>query len=156
MPLGSFVRPMFLALLLLLNGCGEPPERTEAMDMQAYNHTAHGIEDFDATVIPGMRSGGGYIAAGSGGGAVCCISVPHDWKPGLMATIHVRTYNSAGEKQEPSWTVPVPQYTPENAGHFAVHFLRSGQVKVFVTNLAPWHPDYPLKGEEAQMKPATS
>jgi hypothetical protein len=36
-------------------------------------------------------------------------------------------------------------------GRFAVHFLRDGNVKVFVTMMSLHHPDYPLKGDEARL-----
>jgi hypothetical protein len=32
-----------------------------------------------------------------------------------------------------------------------VHFLRNGEIKVFVTIYMTWHPNYPLKGDEAKM-----
>jgi hypothetical protein len=34
-----------------------------------------------------------------------------------------------------------------------VHFLRDGEVKVFANRLSLWHPDYPLKGKEAELQP---
>ena len=46
--------------------------------------------------------------------------------------------------------VAIPEY--DRIGDLAVHFLRSGQVKVFVTNLTLGHPDYPLTGPEAPLR----
>lgn len=43
--------------------------------------------------------------------------------------------------------MPIPKY--DKVGDLAVHFLRNGEVKVFVTNPRLGHPDYPLKGPEA-------
>jgi hypothetical protein len=47
--------------------------------------------------------------------------------------------------------VEVPPYTPEDGGHFAVHFLRHGEIRVFVTMFALWNPHYPLKGDDAKL-----
>ncbi|MDR9850136.1 MULTISPECIES: DUF3304 domain-containing protein [Herbaspirillum] len=153
----SLLHMLLLSLLIMLGGCEAKAEPELGMELVGYNHTVFGISDFDVTVIPGKRTAGGYIAAGQGGGGyICCISVPKNWRAGLMANVNVRTVNGAGQPVERSWSVPVPQYASEQAGHFSVHFLRDGQVKVFATNLALWHPDYPLKGPEAELKPGSN
>ena len=45
----------------------------------------------------------------------------------------------------------MPPY--DKVSRLAVHFLRNGEVKVFATMYGLSHPDYPLQGEEATMKP---
>lgn len=49
--------------------------------------------------------------------------------------------------------VEIPKYDLKNADLFSVHFLRNGEVKVFVTGLLLGHRDYPLKGKDAELKP---
>lgn len=109
-----------------------------------YNHTDKDIGHF--TVNEG---GGGYIGAHEGGGHfACCASVPTPWRPGLTMTVGW-TDEFDGNYQER--VVEVPKY--DKVGDVAVHFLRNGEIKIFVTNYALWHPQYPLKGKDAQLKP---
>lgn len=136
-------------------GCGNaetPP--SVPMNLVGYNHMADGIADFDVQFKGGQKAGGGFLDAGSGGGAmICCVSVPEKWRPGIVAHVDAEAYRKSGEKYTISKDVPLPEYKPEQAGHLSVHFLRSGEVKLFVTRYALWHPDYPLKGRDAELKP---
>ncbi|EED40451.1 conserved hypothetical protein [Stenotrophomonas sp. SKA14] len=72
--------------------------------------------------------------------------VPDRWTPDLKAEIEWTTDLETYQKA----TVSIPRYN--EVGSLAVHFLRNGQVKVFVTNLILGHPDYPLTGPEAPMR----
>ncbi len=81
-----------------------------------------------------------------GGKFTCCVTVPRVYKPGRTAkvdgSIASTMFRRSGRRR--------PPYRPEEIGRFAVHFLRDGNIKVFVTMMALRHPDYPLKGDEAR------
>ncbi|WP_219724763.1 DUF3304 domain-containing protein, partial [Xanthomonas oryzae] len=94
-------------------------------------------------------SEGGFLQANRGGGKfACCIDIPKPWKPGMTVTVG---WTDDYDENYQERRVPVPRY--DKYGDMAVHFLRNGQIKVFVTMYALWHPDYPLKGKEAELTP---
>jgi hypothetical protein len=121
-----------------------------------YNHTEKGIGSY--TVSRGDGKGGigievGYLRAGTGGGGfTCCVLLPRVWPQGMTVKV---TWDGWVKNAEQTLTrvVPVPKYDVETAGTLNVHFLHSGDVKVFVTKYTLGHRDYPLKGKEAEMKP---
>lgn len=133
-----------LGLALFLGSLAACGEKEIGVNVVGYNHTSRGIGHFTVN-----GRGGSFLAANEGGGKfACCVSIPEDWEPGLTAVVgwtddHDRNYQER--------VVPVPRY--ERLGDFAVHFLANGEIKVFVTMNALWHPDYPLKGSDAQLKP---
>lgn len=136
--------PIYLLFLPILVAC---EEKTYAVGIRGYNHTDAVIGEFQ---ING-GSGGSFVTPHSGGGKLtCCISIPAKWKPGLQVTVR---WSDGNFKNEQVRVVPVPEYNVETAGYFSVHFLRNGEVKVFSTKYDLWHPDYPLKGEEAGLEP---
>ncbi|AON53074.1 DUF3304 domain-containing protein [Herbaspirillum seropedicae] len=146
-----------LAMLAIVSGCSnaEAPAARMTLNLVPYNHMTDGIANFDVQIKGGSKSGGGFLDAGSGGGSmICCVSIPEKWQPGLTAKVTAEVYRNSGEKYDIAKEVPIPEYTREQAGHLSVHFLRDGEVKIFVTRYALWHPDYPLKGREAELKPA--
>ncbi|NSX06297.1 DUF3304 domain-containing protein [Cupriavidus gilardii] len=109
-----------------------------------YNHTDKDIGHFTVN-----GDGGAYIGAHEGGGKfACCASVPKSWRPGLTITVG---WTDEYDRNYQERVVEVPKY--DKVGDVAVHFLSSGQIRVFVTNYAIWHPQYPLKGKDAQLKP---
>ncbi|WP_246119059.1 MULTISPECIES: DUF3304 domain-containing protein [Cupriavidus] len=115
-----------------------------ALEMVGYNHTDEGIYAFAVN-----KSGGPYLAPHRGGGNfTCCASVPRTYRPGM--TLDVEWVNNIKDipKQR---TVVVPPYRPQDGGMLSVHFLRDGNVKVFVTMVGPRHPTYPLQGDEARL-----
>ena len=140
----SLRRGVWLALLAALplatSGCGDEPISVE---MVGYNHTDVGIYAFEVN-----GHGGPNIGAHQGGGKfTCCVTVPRVYKPGMTAKVRwVHRIDDVPQER----IVAVPPYRPEEIGRFAVHFLRDGNIKVFVTMMALRHPDYPLKGDEAR------
>ena len=147
------ISALLLLSLLFLAGCEE--EKT-SLSYLAVNHTAKPIDSIT------INNQGGVLnvpAMGGGGGEVCCVIVPSKWRPGLTAKIswlqggHFQRDASGnvvmqnGDKVfiEGSWktrTVPIPQYTDSDMGHFDIHFLPHDQVIVKVSFLYPHHPDY--------------
>jgi predicted small secreted protein len=134
---------IFTLLSTLLTGCHAANDAM-GLDVVGYNHTDRDIGRF--TVANG---GGGYLGKHEGGGGFsCCASIPRLYKPGM--TVTVRWGGVEVETQER--VVEVPPYTPEDGGVLAVHFLRNGGIKVFVTMYVFLsHPNYPLKGDDARM-----
>ncbi|QAU23573.1 DUF3304 domain-containing protein [Dyella sp. M7H15-1] len=130
-----------LALSFLLAGC---PADNVPLEVVGYNHTDRSIGYFSV-------NGGGstfLMKHSGGGGYTCCITVPPVYKPGMKATI---TWSDEAGENPRSREIAVPPYGPDDFGAFAVHFLRDGQIKVFVTRYGLGHPDYNLKGDEAKL-----
>jgi len=132
---------LLVALCLPLAACGDDRMGIEVV---GYNHTDHDIGDFAVN-----GGGGSYLGKHEGGGGfTCCISLPAKYQPGMTVQV---SWSGLEVGTPQTRTVVVPPFGPHDTGMFAVHFLRNGQVKVFVTMLGPLHPDYPLKGDEAKM-----
>ncbi|WMJ69512.1 DUF3304 domain-containing protein [Stenotrophomonas sp. 24(2023)] len=133
---------LFSILVGVLPGC-QAQERSNSTGVVGYNHTDNPIYEF---MLNG-ESGGSVDAHSGGGSMVCCIVIPAVWRPGLEVNVRwshdLKTYQQS--------TVPLPAYD-ERAGHMAVHFLRNGEVKVYVSHLYLGHPDYPLTGPEAGLR----
>ncbi|KAF1016776.1 MAG: hypothetical protein GAK31_00034 [Stenotrophomonas maltophilia] len=130
-------------LVGMLPGC-QAQERSTSTGVVGYNHTDSPIYEFTLN-----QGSGGSVDAHSGGGSmVCCIVIPAVWRPGLEVNVR-RSHDLEAYQQR---TVPVPAYDGR-AGHMAVHFLRSGEVSVIVSHLYLGHPDYPLAGPEAGLRP---
>ena len=139
--IGTRLAVVLLMFCALLAGCLE--DETMSVSLVGYNHTDTEIYGFSVD-----KSGGPYLSPHSGGGKfTCCITIPEKYRPGM--TVKVSRCDFGGENRV-EWVVPVPPYKPTD-GPFSVHFLRDGSVKVFVTRYALWHPDYPLKGPEAEL-----
>ena len=119
--------------------------KTVSAQLTGYNRTSKTIGAFYVN-----GEWGGNITPGSGGGSfVCCVELPVPWRRGLTAKI---TWED-DEGKTRSREVDVPEYDPNTLSRFNVHFLRNGEIKVFANRLSLWHPDYPLKGQEAELKP---
>ena len=137
----AWIAGLLAALSLAVSGCGEEPI---SVSMVGYNHTDVGIYAFEVN-----GHGGPNIGAHKGGGKrTCCVMVPLVHEPGM--TVKVRWVNRIDDVPQVRF-VSVPPYRPDELGRFAVHFLRDGNVKVFVTMMNLHHPDYPLKGDEARL-----
>ena len=148
--------PTILLTGLLLLGCDQAPSaatpagasaprkpgKTVSASISGYNHSETEV-DFSVNGY-----GGGYLYPGGGGGSfVCCISLPDPWYEGYSVTIRWEDSQFQTHQRE----VKVPQYDPRKIGSFNVHFLRNGEIKVFAVFFGLGHPDYPLKGEEAEL-----
>lgn len=119
--------------------------KTVSAEVTGYNHT-------DKTIGAFYVNGewGGNITPGAGGGKfVCCIELPNPWQEGYTVTITWEDHEGKMQKRE----VSVPKYDPKTLSDFNVHFLRSGEIKVFALRFGLRHRDYPLTGPEAELKP---
>ncbi|MDQ7279501.1 DUF3304 domain-containing protein [Stenotrophomonas sp. Sm6012] len=129
-----------LLVLPVLAACKGQSASTP-VGVRGYNHTDSHVAQF---LVNG--GSGGSAWPHSAGGTVCCVVLPDHWAPDQKVEIEwttdLETYQKATES--------IPRYN--EVGSLAVHFLRNGQVKVFVTNLILGHPDYPLTGPEAPLR----
>ena len=158
------LQSLCLCGLLLLGACeAKPPkEETYPASMAGANYTREGIQEF---YVDGAW--GGVIGSYSGGGVggVCCVTLPMKWRPGLDAEVEWRIghfqkdgrFMTAEEKAampideliEKYWTVrhlkrrvPIEPYKPEG-GSMQVIFLPNDEVKIYVSNWAPYSPNHP-------------
>ncbi|SDQ43465.1 Protein of unknown function [Pseudomonas gessardii] len=152
---------MFILLGLALFGCSSADNEMAGGNLQAVNHTVHGIN---------WMSVNGYRADG-GGGASCCIIMPTKWRPGLKANIEWEvdpepsakmpsvTSNEfrevyakhAANYQRHSTTVDIPEWPGTERCGLKVHFLVCNQIKVTSSCWAFNSEHYPIK-ESSQMK----
>jgi hypothetical protein len=130
---------VLMSSLWLLPGCAE---KEFSAQIVPYNHTDQYI---DAVYVNG-KWGGNSFAHSGGGKFACCVTLPV--RPPEGYTVKVGWDDDDGKHHERD--VVVPPF--EKTGDLSVHFLRGDQIKVFVTDKAMWHPDYPLTGEEAYLR----
>ncbi|MCD7099299.1 DUF3304 domain-containing protein [Stenotrophomonas sp. MMGLT7] len=132
---------LLVMLLPMLASC-RGKEESIPVGIVGYNHTDSNIYQF---LING--GGGGSVHSHSGGGTtVCCAMVPAHWHQEMKVEIDWTTDLKTFRKR----VVNVPRYT--QVGDLAVHFLRDGEIKVFLTNVRLGHPEYPLTGPEAGLR----
>jgi hypothetical protein len=141
-----------LGCALLSTACSKEPATT-SLQLSGYNHTDKSIGSFSISGGGGEGGEAGYLGPGQGGGGfTCCVSVPTVWRPSLKVTVIWDGWEKDVEKTI-TRVVQVPKYDAKTASTMDVHFLRSGEVKVFVLRIGLGHRDYPLKGKEAELKP---
>ena len=143
-----------LITALTQSACFEEP--TVGLEYLAVNHTDQWVPAF---LINGEGGVLNVPPQGGGGGTACCVTLPARWRPDLKVTIKWRepgTYLKDAQGREvieggskvlvegawKSRTVPVPEYTAKDMGHFGVHFFPNDEVQVKVSFNYPWHKDY--------------
>jgi hypothetical protein len=141
-----FAAGMLLASALLTSACANDKEpRMLTPGVTGYNHTK------DEITFSVNNQAGGYLMPHTGGGkSSCCVSIPRTWSPGTKVKV---LWQKGMESTERVVDVDVPAYDTNKVGALNVHFLRTGEIRVFATMLDLRHPDYPLKGPEAQLRP---
>jgi len=137
----ALVRNAVSLLFILGLGACQAGAQSVPVGVVGYNHTDTRVAEFSVDI----GGGGSFVRAHDGGSStVCCARVPAKWHQGLQIQVKwtddLKTYHRRA--------VPIPDYGVE-VGHLAVHFLRSGEVRSFVTPFYLGHPRYPLTGEEA-------
>ncbi|MGF6775421.1 DUF3304 domain-containing protein [Paraburkholderia sp. GAS334] len=134
---------VLLLLSTMLSNCHAAAD-TMGLGVVGYHHTDHDIGDFSVN-----GEVGSYVGKHEEHGEACCVSLPAKYSPGMAVTV---TWTDEYNKNPQIRAVPVPPFKPKDTGVFAVHFLRNGDIKVFVTDLVIIsNPDYPLKGDEDRM-----
>jgi hypothetical protein len=112
--------------------------------LTGYNHTSKTIGAF---YVNGIWAGN--ITPGSGGGSfVCCVALPSPWHAGTTVTVGWEDHEGKSHEQK----VELPQYEDSTLSRLSVHFLRNGEITAYANRLSLWHPDYPLKGQEAELR----
>ncbi len=123
-------------------------KRTVPTELAGYNHTGQPIGSF---YINGVW--GGNISPGSGGGSfVCCVDLPEKWAQGYAVDVMWDDHNGQSHHRK----VQVPQYDSKTVAYLNVHFLRSGDIKIFALRMTLRHRDYPLTGSEAELTPGVA
>ncbi|WP_095111104.1 DUF3304 domain-containing protein [Pseudomonas sp. Irchel 3E20] len=142
-----------LVLAVLLVGCKaeEPDKGSATAQISAYNHT----EDFIYQFYIDGAGGASVRAYEGGGGFICCIGYPREWRPDLKATVRWTTSASnpkpyTGETWHEK-VVPIEQYK-ELGTTLNVHFLEQGNVRLIISSMGSGHPEYP--GPLPPVKPA--
>ncbi|HBC5916929.1 TPA: DUF3304 domain-containing protein [Proteus mirabilis] len=158
-----------LSITLLLTGCVgafslAPKPQPLAAGIQGFNHTQYSVTGF--TINEGY---------GSIGGTVCCVLLPEQWRPDLVAHIEWKkvdksklppppklTHAEAFKKWEQlvhdntsrheAW-VPIPQYAEEVCG-VDVHFLPCNEVKITTSCYSYGDPEYPINEPHNMKEPA--
>jgi hypothetical protein len=126
------------------NSSSGSKERTFPVAVTGYNHTDKYIDEYSVN----GKWAGNLREHGGGGSEVCCLNLPSPWRPGIKVKVSWEVAGKVNVRE-----VEVPQYDAKSAAKINAHFLRGGEVKVFVTRGNIYHPDYPFKGEESYLKP---
>ena len=156
-------RGLLYLLGLMLYGCSSADNEMAGGNLQAVNHTLHGIN---------WMSVNGYRAH-AGGGSSCCIIMPIKWRPGLKANVEwevdpepyayskwpplgtdgyrIEQVKHAANYQRHSATVDIPEWPDSKRCGLTVHFLVCNQIKLTSSCWASSSPNYPIK-EPRQMK----
>jgi len=140
-------------VIAMLMGCNkeEPDMGPATAQVSAYNHT----EDFIYQFYIDGSGGAGVRAYEGGGGFVCCIGYPREWRPDLSVTVR---WTTSASKPKPytgeTWhekIVPIDQYTAPGTT-LNIHFLEQGNVRLIISNMGSGNPAYP--GPQPPEKPA--
>lgn len=149
-----------LTLLALTSAC-EPVEPAEpassySAGITGYNFTSEGVQEF---YING-QGGSNLPPFGGGGKTSCCVNVPKQWRPGLVAKIDwtmgrwTTPYESrkhlspaaqvacCSAERKLSKTVSIERYGVEG-GELQVFFLPNDEIEVWVSNYDLGHEKHP-------------
>ena len=140
---------LLIATLVVCNG-EEPDTGPATGSIIGYNNTENYIHRF----FVDENWGGNIRAYSGGGGIVCCISYPREWRPDLTATVR---WSTSASRNKPftgvTWreeVVPIERY--DQLGSLNVHFLPDNKVRLIISPGSPGFPGY--RGPAAPEKPA--
>ncbi|WP_172202816.1 DUF3304 domain-containing protein [Niveibacterium sp. COAC-50] len=155
--LAPFLAAAWLAAFL--NGCGNKAANDAAKpegsvsSISGYNYTIEGIQEFSVN-----GAWGGGISIGGGGGNVCCVELPEKWSQGLSAKVTWERSDCGGSgpgnercpfgkhpwpRKALEATVAIEPYDRPNT--VQVMFLPNDEVKIYVFDAGPIHPEHPSK-----------
>lgn len=145
------------ALSIALVGCSTlrdtvaaPSGNSVAVSVHGVNYTA---EPFRYSLIDPKDESNGvgeHIGPFSGGGIMCCYSLPKQWTPGLkvnIRSVHWLPKDAKGAlpKVEKIYTVDLPPYPNGKAGELWVLRTAEGGVDLVSSDVEPGHPQWPGK-----------
>ncbi|HEM8270357.1 TPA: DUF3304 domain-containing protein [Providencia rettgeri] len=152
-----------LIVLLALTACS-PEKKTNMLPANIW-----GFNHIKGTYVNWYTVNG---AQGRGAVGVCCVMVPEKWTPNQTVVVEWEVDPNAYPTDSPGVgdpafkaymvkhkanyrhyrkVVPIPQY--DDACDVKVHFLPCQEVKITLSCLAPWHPDYPIQAPLDQEEP---
>ncbi|MGJ9418276.1 DUF3304 domain-containing protein [Massilia sp. CMS3.1] len=144
------------AFALLLTGCSKATEPTGPVKTNTVSVNVHGVnytaEPFRYVLVdPANPSNGAaeHISPFSGGGIMCCFTLPKRWSPGIRVNVQSTHWLPETDKGdlpevEKIYTVEVPAY-PEGAGELWVLRTADGAIELVTSNVEPDHPQWPGK-----------
>ncbi|WP_208630884.1 DUF3304 domain-containing protein [Ralstonia insidiosa] len=115
----------WMACCLMSSGC-VTNSGTVMADIVTFNHTDHDIRNFSINEV----TGAGVARHGASETSLCCLRVPREYQRDF--TLTVSWSDDALRPPQTLVAVPPPYLAGSNGGHVSVHFLRNGDVKVFV------------------------
>ncbi|WP_374422092.1 DUF3304 domain-containing protein [Chromobacterium sp.] len=136
---------------LLLSGCAALGPAKTGVSLSAVNYTD---EDYDVVGIaraddPEQLEAMERVAAYAGSGAMCCVSLPTQWRPGLKVVVKTRLGTKAKTYQEWAYEkiplrtheLDVPRY--EEPATLWVQILDGGKLAAVVSRYDPPHANWP-------------
>ena len=143
------------ALALFLGGCGG---KMVTVGFRGYNHIpGKGVTEFSINDTVSSETDR-WVGRGTS-----WVEIPLNWRPGLKARIKfvhwVEIPDEPGEYLPVSRvrTVEIPEYSPQDAVVFNVHFYPGSKVKIIVARRIPNSMFYPMSKEDlAPFKPDPS
>jgi hypothetical protein len=132
-----------VAMLALLAGC---KEEMVSAGVNGYDHIPLGQGGVSGFAVNGYSF--------EVPGYQCCVSIPREWRPGLKVKIDWLIYEprpgvpSERDPNSYSETVEIPQYRPDEATGFHVHFYPGHKIKIVMSRYEIRHPFYPMTKEE--------
>lgn len=91
---------------------------------------------------PNKGGGGDALNPYSGGGTICCFSIPETWHPDLKVIVN---YNLYPDKEYLRKLVSVPPYAGGKAGSIWLIVLPDETVEAVVSHFGPTLPEWPGK-----------
>ncbi|QFZ84447.1 DUF3304 domain-containing protein [Variovorax paradoxus] len=149
------------ACLLLLGASGCEPQQPKPPEpmivgITGYNFTSEGVQGYSVN----DHYGSNLPPYGGGGSVSCCVSLPAEWSPDLVVTVHwtmgrwttpyeTRKHLTIRQQIECCSTertlhktVPLERYG-KKGGRVQVFFLPNDAIKVYVTDYDLGHEKHP-------------
>ncbi|AXE35955.1 DUF3304 domain-containing protein [Chromobacterium phragmitis] len=149
------IRLVALAILgILLTGCFERSPLN--IPIAGYNFTDRTIKNIWVN-----KSWSGSVIQGGGGGAVCCVSIPFNYKPGEKITIDWEVYdctisnNECAEKYKgKEWptkmlhkVIEIPHYNSEDVAELQLAFLPNDEIRAYANGSLFSYEKHPSRNE---------
>ena len=144
-------RVLLVLVVLASSGCAAMGSGKIGVSLTAVNYTD---EDYDVVGIaraddPEQLEAMERVAAYAGSGAMCCVSLPTQWRPGLKVVVKTRLGTKAKTYQEWAYEkiplrtheLDVPRY--EEPATLWVQILDSGKLAAVVSRYDPPHANWP-------------